>query len=425
MKRKLLIFAAADGIKSQYTGVGVVVSFFFEAFKEIKQIFDIGHTELIAVTPKISTKNKNFDSRIFQITHAACFQNKGYIHEIADFRKTESLDELWFGNPETNSVLMWESISLSLASFIDGVSVFYDEVTVIAHDTIFAKTSCYLTATNVFLLWIPHSLGSLFNDHKQKERIQFEKEGINDLVEKNFKIGIISNLTKDCLVKDFKLNDTHFSFLSSGIYLNSNKYLVQPADKETLKQFNIPQDKKIILSWGRCSFQKGIDFILDAIIEIGEMNERFFNEYHLVLICPIQTGTDEYVKMVKDKVNKISAHVTFIDSYQETLQFSILKYQKTALTIIASRFESFGLTSIEAKLLANKNVKIIYTGIPTFKEVFDSSTNAWCLQTFDGSSLSVLIKQVLSNDMVNNQQESDERYNFVHNYANALKEYLS
>jgi glycosyltransferase involved in cell wall biosynthesis len=246
---------------------------------------------LNAVCAKVNKTSFDFAENAYKITNRKCKENNGKIFEIGIDCSGKTLNELWKGNENKSAPEQWESLCREFADFIYKQKTKYDDIVVISHDTPFVNLSYHL-GTDILYCWIPHSLGTLFKSPDQQLRIEYESKGISKL-KNNHYIGYISNLTKNHLSTYYGFNERLISFYSS-IYYNSTRYDCSNQNS-IIDDFNIPKNKKLILVWGRCSHQKGIDIILDAYIDLLKYDNKFKKEYHLVLISPTETSYEMYL----------------------------------------------------------------------------------------------------------------------------------
>ena len=427
-KKTGLVIAAADGIMSLQSGVGVVVNFFFESFHEIKDRLAETDIDLYAMCPRVNRGVKDYCEAALHIVQTKCAMYNGRVVPLDSLSSGDTLNEIWKGTAQYSASDMWESCCVGLANKVNELSKSYDTIYLIVHDTLFVNVSTYIKEQNIKICWIPHSLGTLFEDPNQPERIAFEKCKIRRLIERGDKIGYISNYTKDHLFRYYNIEKQDVISFYSGIYFNSQKYNSASRIHDFLETHQISKNKKLIFTWGRCSDQKGIDIVLNSYYSVLKQNENFKDRFHLVLICPTETTYEKYWDEIQVCKNSLPGDsYTFIDKFQESLQYDVLSYKETGMVLLCSRYESFGLTSIEALHKSNNYAKIIYSPLPTFNEVFENVPNAVQLEKNTAENLQ---KEILSainykweeSDSEAVQKNIKSRFNIVDNYSNGLSE---
>jgi len=157
-----VVVIAHDGLQSILTGVGVVVNSFIECFQKINKnckILSSNKTSLICIAPYINKKSKDFHKNNRKITRETCEKSGGELYEIKTLSSGESQKSIW-GNYK-----QWNIASLNAAKKINEIKKDYDKLIIFSHDTIFSLVSTYLKDTeNIYNIWVPHSLGKVFED---------------------------------------------------------------------------------------------------------------------------------------------------------------------------------------------------------------------------------------------------------------------
>jgi glycosyltransferase involved in cell wall biosynthesis len=429
MGKIAIVIASADGIMSLQTGVGIVVNFYFEAFPEICQNFLSPKTHLYALCPMVNADSSDFSNTAFDTVNFQCQKHNGKLIPLVNVSSGNSLNEIWKGTEDFSPAEVWDSCCLELYKEVSRLSRDYERILLILHDTLFIKVIKYIEKpTNIEVCWIPHSLGTLFQAPNQNERIKFEKENINDLLFKGHKIGYISSFTKHHLLKYYGVKSQDMVSFYSGIYFNSKKYIASHLLEGFLGSHGISKGKKIVFSWGRCSDQKGIDIIIEAYASLIEANNSLTENYHLILLCPTETSYKEYLEKTVALLDSLpTGSYTFIQTFQAHIQYEILSYDKTRIILLCSRYESFGLTSIEAAYFANNLSTIIYSPLPTFKEVLQNNPNAIELELLTPKCLrQTIIKEINKTDYQKpslvQKEKMHRQFSFVNNYRNGLTE---
>lgn len=430
-KHKLaLVVASADGIMSLQSGVGIVVNFFFEAYEEICEALP-SSIDLYAMCPQVNPSSRDYDQGAFALVHKKTEKFNGTVIPIPNLSSGESLNEIWKGTKNYTTAEVWDSCCKGLGDEIDKLNEVYERIILLVHDTLFVNVSNYVRHPSTQVCWIPHSLGTLFKDPNQAERIRFEKEKINSLILRGDKVGYISNFTKSHLILQYGIKKEDLVSFYSGIYFKSKKYENTRETKLALADNNIPIDKKIIFTWGRCSDQKGIDIIIDAYSAILKERPEFKKKYHLVLLCPTETTYKDYLTRVLSALTKIPKDsYTFITQFQEKLQYEILSYKNLESILLCSRYESFGLTSIEAIYKGHQDATIIYSPLPTFKEVFELSKNAIPLEENSVENLKAIIIRVSEGQKLSPCYEESlldlqDQFSIVKNYSLGLSQLIA
>ncbi len=362
------VIVAHDGLVSLCTGVGVVAHSFIEAFEDISReskFLRENKVDLFCLAPFLQENSPDFRKEIKNITRNMCFAYGGMLINIPTFSNGESQSSIWGGPTQ------WLGASLSASRFLCMLANKYEKVIVIAHDTIFASIRKFVfSCANLQIIWIPHSLGFLFEDEfSNKERIKLEKEAIIALQgSKNDVIGYIGNSFKNTLINNYDVKNNRLVPFINGVYPKFSLFSVSDQEaKIFLQKKKISLNKKIIFAWGRCTYQKGYDILISAFDKFVRENPQ----YHLILIMPIETSTDKYVKIIKKKIAKAPKRsITAVFNFEKTLPSSILQLSNLDIVVFPARFEGSPLAPLEALLFSEEKTRFVYSNILPHQDIF-------------------------------------------------------
>lgn len=415
-----VVVVAHDGLVSQVTGVGVMVNSFVEAFNEIKYRSNyLRHKdlELICLSPYLSKNSNDFNPKIKEITKNACETTGGRLISIPTFSDGTSQNSIWCGPPYLSCYTQWRGASLSAASYLQSLKEKYKEIILFSHDTIFASVRKYCSEiSNLNMIWIPHSLGKVFEDEfSDTERIKIEESAIQSIVNsKRDFIGYIGKYFKDKLQKDYGVNPSILLPFINGLYKNSIRFALSSSE-EKLKEYSIPSDKKIIFSWGRCVAQKGYDLLIPAYKEFIKKNKDF----HLVLLIPTETSDKRYLDEINSLISSIPPDkVTPVYKFDESLPRSVLSHNNLKMVLFPSRFEGAPITVLESLAFAGKKTKIIYSPIPPLIEVLEKDPRTIKLSQISTEGILKSMNEALTKNVT--AAYSIKKYNLVSNYAHGI-----
>ena len=381
--RQLVVVAAHDGLLALCTGVGVVVSNFVEAFGEIreKSCLDRG-ASLVCMTPRLDVGSPDFRPELAARTKAACESTGGRLMAIDSLSDGTSQAAMWGGYEQ------WKAASKSAAEAIARLAGEYDSVIVFAHDTIFAPIREHLNgAGNVTVIWIPHSLGRVFDDeYTDGRRVALEDEAVRAMMRfKNDRIGYIGSNNLAVLRDKYGADLERLVPFVNGVYAKSSMFDVRPSEAaRELAESRIPSDKKLIFCWGRCVRQKAYDVLIPAFGKFHENNPG----YHLVLVMPTETSPPEYVAEIRRLVSELprgSASAFF--EFRKNLPMAMLRHPNLGMAVFPSRFEGAPLTPLEALEFAGKGVSFVYSPIPQMREIFAGIGRAVMFSEFSAESI--------------------------------------
>jgi glycosyltransferase involved in cell wall biosynthesis len=122
---------------------------------------------------------------------------------------------------------------------------------------------------------------------------------------------------------------------------------------------------------------------------------------------------------------------TFISEYDSHLPSLVLGYEKTKIVLLASRFEGFGLISLETLTYKKPKSIVIYSPIDTFKEVLKDYEQAIELEELNSQSIADCIYRA-TQKLIGGQQslKLDDpkihlaRYDFVNNYTKGFNDVI-
>ena len=164
-----------------------------------------------------------------------------------------------------------------------------------------------------------------------KEFIKSERK----LVSLSDKIVSVSPIIRNLLMREYELPEDKFKVIYNGI---NPSWRFKGFQKINIrKRYKIPDNRKIILNVGGTRTVKDIYFLITAL----ELLKR--KDWHLVLVGK----KGDIHKEVMEKCNsKIPGHYNFAGrvSEHELLNF----YQQSDLLVVASKYEPFGLSPLEA-----------------------------------------------------------------------------
>ncbi len=161
-----------------------------------------------------------------------------------------------------------------------------------------------------------------------------EKHGL----EKADKIIAVSNLTKQVLIEKYQISSDKIEVVHNGINFEKEEKLHNHQDYENI--YKLKQNgKKIVLYTGRLTYQKGIEYLLNAF-----KLASIYDKNLMLVICG--SGDMENWVIEESAKLKISDKVIFTGFLRGNDLKAI--YKLADLYVMPSRFEPFGLVALEA-----------------------------------------------------------------------------
>lgn len=118
--------------------------------------------------------------------------------------------------------------------------------------------------------------------------------------------------SKNELIEEFNVDPNKISIIKHGM---NNKVTVKGLNQlEARKEFNIDQQKKVILFFGNIDYYKGLDILLDSLIYLPESLKK-----DIVLLIAGNYKSVEYISNIRVSIenspinNQIISHIKFIN----------------------------------------------------------------------------------------------------------------
>ena len=426
-KSRAVIVVSIDGLCSLQTGVGSVVEGFIDGFHLFQNKLTKDNSlpiSLHCLHPILLESAEGYRADIAKKTKARCKEFGGDAHEFPSLADGSCWGNLWFGEHITRAFEQWDVSSRQAAKLILKLSKDYHHVTVLAHDTIFARIGEEIgNQKSINVVWIPHSLGVIFKDDSQALKLQYEKDAVRSLIDVQHQIGFVSEHFKKLLHDQYQVPKSKLVSLLNGLNPNSSRTKIDPdLGRQFLTDHGIKKSDKIVFSWGRCKEQKGFDLLIPAIKALNESNSE--QNIHLVLIMPIATTSPSYLNKIEKQISRISKNVTAIFEFDECLPFNLLSSGWIDTVVLASRFEAFGLVASEVLEFAHKYTQIVYSPIPPFQSIFANQETGLMAKSLSIKGLADVIQFSFTGQTENLVDRKFSGQSLICNYVHGLKETL-
>jgi glycosyltransferase involved in cell wall biosynthesis len=252
--------------------------------------------------------------------------------------------------------------SAGAASIARSIARKHDVTVVYCHDTFFILSPVYGTHQdndeNVKWIRVVHST-TLKHDAEPVDPFKIGAEFASFYWARkypNVYIGAISGYISDHLVKDYAADAKRVVPTGNGVDPLDKKYRVRTHKQIVSKireynaklqaegqgEFQIPLDKRLILSFGRPVPYKRLDLTLDVAKVLGD-------EYHPVIVT-----LGEYPELVK-KARKMGIPSSVINAFDFEFCACLSQYRNTVCIPILAYNEPFGLIPAEVRLLIRKS----------------------------------------------------------------------
>jgi glycosyltransferase involved in cell wall biosynthesis len=360
-KKNAWIIAGHDGLTSCYTGVGVVVA---EYLTELHRVFnDNQNVDILTFGPEIDPDSQIFNTELSTKTRL-----------VSSFRSYKPIKGNKTGPQVWGGVIEWRSASRHLADFVKELSHKYENINVIAHDTIFLQARHLLSKAdckNVNFFFVPHSLSFIFQDNfSDQERENFELQGLSALTQNDYVVTLSPHVRKiiDSLGLENKIQclDCY-----NGIPSHESPLLPEEAERILSNPITFT-----FLFIGRATEQKGVLSFLQQLEKVILQN----NNYSFVGFLPAETDEVKYLEEVKAEVEKLNFVETFISS---EFNFGVSKLAYASIqngcVVFNSRYETAPITPLEAIRYCRSDIPILYSNIDAHKDLFTSIPNCYVI----------------------------------------------
>ena len=200
---------------------------------------------------------------------------------------------------------------------------------------------------------------------------------------------------KDIIYEKYEIPEGKVAVITPGFDTNKYRKLAKRALTEVVQERKLPE--KFIMTVGRIASNKGYDLLLEAMKYILEE----MPDIKLVLRIGSQKPTEDEIRQ-KDELLKlaerlgISDKLLFLD-YIEELEYL---YNAARVFVLASTYEPFGMTAIEAMACGTPAVVTDKGGLKYFLE---DGKDAMLVNPFDTRKLAKTIVTLLKDQGLYNE----------------------
>jgi glycosyltransferase involved in cell wall biosynthesis len=292
-----------------------------------------------------------------------------------------------------------------------------------------AFASCKAFRKKIPLIFIIHAVASkmikLYNKYPNAER--FLKSYVNSLylqyllmekkaIKESDKIVTLSKMRAREICDYYNLNKDKVIVIPPGI--NLEKFYPSKKDISLLKELNIPNNCKIILTVCRLSFEKNIETLIKAFTKISIEN--------VVLIIVGKGDQKRYLEELVKKLN-LTKKVIFTGERKDIERF----YRIADLFVLPSIYEGFGLVYLEAMACGVPCIAL-KPDYPNFiiasSEVIDDGVTGLLADPYSIDSLIEKIERILFDDDLkskfgrNARKVCEKRFNWKKTAETLIKE---
>lgn len=219
------------------------------------------------------------------------------------------------------------------------------------------------------------------------------------------KIICVSEDTMNILTKKYEISDKNVKFIPNGI----DKRIFKP------KNENLHQDTELLYV-GRIDKRKGLDFLLEAMLKVKEINPK-------IKLQIVGEGKDS--KKLKNFAKMNSINAVFHGSISDMALNKL--YDQISIQIIPSLFEGFGITALEAMA---KKIPVIATNVDGLRDIVQVGKTGLLVDYGDTESMSNSILNLIQNKklgvkIVSNAYKELDKYSWEDIYKKTIRTYDS
>jgi hypothetical protein len=419
---KHIIIVSYDGIVTHYCGVGTIIRNTMKALDQISQVEKI-RVSLVHIFA--DPKGKVFNKECYLDSLNLINKTGGSLISLSNGTPGFDAGDMWKSFPE------WEKANTNLSSALDNLLTNNEDNIVMLHDTpflLFSKFKDCIINRKVKYFYLPHSSGlnhAFGNAEWRSKRVKIEKECFS-LITKDYDSVIIATGKSfgEHLINDYGLSFKPNAYLKNGLYFDqySDCFSIKYKNKDLKKYgIDVPDNSKVIFSWGRCSIAKGFKELVLA----WSLVEKELPNHYLVLQVPNNSGENEYFQNLKESRATIP-RIILIDDFNSEIWKRVLRCENTDVVCLPSLMDPNPHTPIEAKLFSRgMNYVIVASEKDGVKDTFlpgeailvdPYNTESFARSLLMGAELDVNVrnKMAISNSITINN------YDYVENFKSFI-----
>lgn len=368
MKKLHLVIVAQEGVSSITCGVGMVVANLIKDVpilaKQLQLFFPSIKVSIITLNK--GPKDIGYDRGLWQTAQKLCRKFNGQVYNIkSGFRQHVG----YFDIP------VWRRYNLQARQKIRLIHQQDEIMVVLHHDIIFGDLQ--MRRKNYFSIWIPHSMSSV---HRQTysdiaERYDWENYLVRQVnAHDNSYIGYISDYAKTILTK-YKVHPSRLVPMYNGFSLKFLQTYHKTTNelKSILFRYRIPQNKSILLAYGRPDEYKGMSITLRSLARYASRHN------YLVVMIASRFSDESVVQRIQEDLKMIGSayarNVLLVTSVEYKLPKYLLQWYKTKLVATLPLRDFAPLIPFEAALLGHQNLGVLVSDIPCFDKVLIDKFN--------------------------------------------------
>jgi len=316
----------------------------------------------------------------------------GEIIFLANFTKGYLPKASW-GVGDLGGIENWKVAGASGASAALNLARKHQAGVIYCHDSLYSFAPIYASlqadayGADVASLFVIHSTALTHElPLPNPERLMAESAAIHwAKVSPRVKLGYISKFIRDHVIKDYGASGHHMIPTGNGISPDNPIYRqrTQKEIAEKLKQYKIPLNKKLLITWGRAVAYKKYDINLKAASRLKE-------KIHPVVI--VTPESNELIALAKE----LGIDASFIFNFDPELIAALSQWENTVAAGILAKNEPCGLVPMEFRMYArNTGGLLIVSDTGGLVEQVNDGIDGFVSKQDDDNNVAGIIQKII------------------------------
>ncbi len=390
-----IIHLTFEGIQTYGGGVCSVIRGHIEALKVLKNKLKVYGIEITPYFCEIAYAGDHERRDIAYEKYAKSIIEEmgGEIIYLTNFSRGYLPKASW-GVGDLGGIENWKTAGASGASAALNITKKHQAGVIYCHDSLYSFAPIYIALqsdaydADALSILVLHSTALTHElPLPNPERLMAESAAIHwAKISPKVKLGYISKFIRNHIIKDYGASIKNMVPVGNGIN-PQNEIFRQRSPEEIkikLKEYNIPVDRELFVTWGRAVEYKRYDVNLKAAA-------RLKNEIHPVVVI-----TPKYPEL-ETLAKKLGINVSFVYKFDPELIASLCQWEKSVAVGILSKFEPCGLIPMEMRMYSrNTGALLIVSDTGGLFEQVNDGVDGFVSKQDDDKDVAKVIKRILN-----------------------------
>jgi len=292
----------------------------------------------------------------------------------------------------------WLTVSAAAATIVLNQALRYSQTLVIANDVPFLHTPRIMASAQADLDVQVRALIALYGSSYihtphaiDPARLVWEETGLAAAAASCIvKVADVGAFIREHLIERYGVSMASFVPYRSSLNLAHADFVpMDPAEAvAVLRRHAIPEDKPLLLAFGRADWIKGFDILLEALTLLRE-------QVHLVLnVVPYEEGAP-IVEEYREHIRRHRLPVSLFTAYSRALPRALSQWRNTVAVVCPSRGEPLSNVPFEVSLWAREGgAVLVCAGRDGYREQIEHGRNGLLFTPDDPGDLAARIAEV-------------------------------